>query len=73
MRADDTVEWLGRNPCWLVDRSEFLVAEDVQDLNSRSEEGYRAITSTQISWSTGFGNRGYNCVFPNGGNIAVVD
>ena len=37
------------------------------------EEGDWVITSTQISGFIGFGNRGYNCVFQNGGNNAVVD
>ena len=31
------------------------------------------ITSTQISWFIRFGNTGYNCVYPDGGNIVVVD
>ena len=44
-----------------------------QDFNSRAEEGDRAITISQISWFKGFGDRGCNCVFPDGGNIAVVD
>ena len=31
------------------------------------------IASSQISWFKGFGDRGYNCVFPDGGDIAVVE
>ena len=38
-----------------------------QDLNSKAKRD-GAVTI----WG-GFGNRGYNCVFPNGGNIAVVN
>ena len=44
-----------------------------QDFNIRTEEEDMAITSTQTSLFAGFGNRGYNSVFPDGGNIAVVD
>ena len=47
--------------------------KQVKLFNSRVEEGDEAITSTKISWIIGFGNRAYNCVFPNSANIAVVD
>ena len=43
-----------------------------EDLNSRAEEEDWAITSTQLSWFTGFRNMGYKCVFLNGENIAEV-
>ena len=44
-----------------------------QDLNIRAEEGDMAITSSKISRFKGFGYRGYNCVFPDVGDIAVVE
>ena len=33
------------------------MAEGFQDFNSRAEEGDRVITSSQISWFEGFGDR----------------
>ena len=47
-----------------------------QDFNSRAEEGDEAMTSSQISWFKGFGDirdRDYKCVFPDGGDIAVIE
>ena len=42
-----------------------------KDLN-RATEGDGAVTSSHTRWFTGFENRGDNCLFPNGWNIAVV-
>ena len=68
------MEWLGRKPSWLGERrSELSPGCRSQDLYSRVKEGDGPVNSTQISWFTRFGNWRCNCVFPNGGNIAVVD
>ena len=44
-----------------------------QDLNSRTKEGDRAVTSTLVKYFTRFWNRDYYFMFPNDGSIAVVD
>ena len=44
-----------------------------QDFNSKVEKGDGAINSTQISWHIGFGNRDYDCVFPDDENIVMDD
>ena len=73
-RRADTGKWLGRKACWLGEReSELNSKNGVLSVNSRAEEKDVAITSTQMSWFIGFGNRDYNCMFPNGRNIAVFD
>ena len=60
--------WDGNHIDWVrKEVSQALVAEV---LNSSTEEGDGAITNIQISWLTGFGYRGFNYVFPDGGNIA---
>ena len=51
----------------------FRSQKAFSDLNNRAKEKNMAVTCTQIRWLTGFGNRDYNYVFSNGGNIAVVD
>ena len=55
------MEWLRQKRCWLL------------DFNMRIEKGDWAITATQIIWFIGLSTRGYNCVFPDDGNIAMVD
>ena len=53
----DTVEWLGRKPCWLSERRREL-SSGCRRLNmTLTAEQRREITSTQISWFAGFGNR----------------
>ena len=47
---------------WERKRVEFRLQKAFQDLKSRAKEGDGAVTSTQICWFTGFGNRGYNKV-----------
>ena len=58
--------WDGSHVGWGREEASWL-QKAFQDPNSRVKEG------THISWFTGFGNRDYNCGFPIGGNIAVVD
>ena len=58
---------------WKRKRAKIWLQKAFQDFNSMAEEGEGAINSTQISWFIGFRNRGYNFVFPNGGNTTVTE
>ena len=50
----------------------FRLQKVFQDFNSRTKEGDGAVTSTLLKLFSGFWNRGYYWMFPNGRKIAVV-
>ena len=77
-RRVDTVEWLGRKPCWWDERRSELISgcrmrsRTLKAGQRRKKGRYIVLKSAGLNFK-GFGDRGYNSVFSSGGDIAEVE